>query len=144
MLALGGTPLPGLVIAGMLSSATLRGRFNGRPRQADEEDASAARLMLGVMADWYPRVNDGWHVGAAVGFAGITLTDSVIPDAVGAAFSAKVFGGYDWWIGPQWALGLAAVLAATPSTSLLVRDGDSSGYRFYTLSAGLAGSLTLH
>ena len=49
-------------------------------------------------------------------------------------------------IGRQWVRGLAALRAATPSTSLLVRDGDMSGYyRLYSLSAGLAaGSLTLH
>jgi hypothetical protein len=143
MLALGGTPLPGLVIAGMLSSDMLRGKFNGRP-QGQEEDANMARAMLGVLVDWYPQPDDGWHVGAAIGFAGITLSDSSIPSAVGAAFSAKLFGGYDWWIGPQWSLGLAALFAATPSTALRERGGDKNGYRFHTLSAGLAWSLTLH
>jgi len=143
MLALGGTPLPGLVIAGMVSADTLRGKFNGRP-QGQEDDASMARAMLGVLVDWYPRADDGWHVGAAIGFAGITLTDASIADAAGAAFSAKLFGGYDWWIGSQWSLGLAALFAATPSTTLRDRDGDRNGYRFYTLSAGLAWSLTLH
>lgn len=103
-----------------------------------------ARAELGVLVDWYPRVDDGWHVGVALGFAGIMLTDSALEDAVGAAFSAKLLGGYDWWIGPQWSLGLSGVFAATPSTSLMFDDGDKSGYRFYTLSAGLAGSLTLH
>jgi hypothetical protein len=143
MLAIGGTPLPGLVIAGMLGTSSVRGTFNGRP-QGQESDGSVSRAMLGVLADWFPQPDDGWHVGAAVGFAGITLTDSALEDAVGAAFSAKVFGGYDWWIGPQWTLGLAAVFAATPSSALVVDDGDESGYRFYSVSAGLAGSITLH
>lgn len=142
-LALGGTPLPGLVIGGMLNTTTVRGSFEGRP-EGRETSANASRLMLGVLADWFPKPNDGWHVGAALGFAAITLTDSSLDDAIGAAFAAKLFGGYDWWIGPEWALGLAAVFSATPSTSLRVSDGDQSGYRFYTLSAGLAGSLTLH
>jgi hypothetical protein len=143
MLALGGTPLPGLVLGGTLSSDMLRGKFNGRP-QGEEDKASIARAMLGAFVDWYPQADDGWHVGAAIGLAGITLTDSSIKDAVGAAFSAKLFGGYDWWIGPQWSLGVAALFAATPSTTLRDRDGDRNGYRFYTLSAGLAWSLTLH
>lgn len=143
MLAIGGTPLPGLVIAGMLGTSMVRGTFKGRP-EGQEQDASMARAMIGVLVDWFPQPDDGWHVGAAVGFAGITLTDSAFEDAVGAAFSAKVFGGYDWWIGPQWTLGLAALIAATPSSALVVDDGDKSGYRFYSLSAGVAGSITLH
>jgi hypothetical protein len=142
-LALGGTPLPGLVIGGMMNATTLRGNFKGRP-EGPETDASVSRVMFGAFADWFPDPYDGWHVGAALGFAAVTLTDSSLDDAVGAAFSAKLFGGYDWWIGPQWTLGLAAVFSATPSTSLVVDDGDKSGYRFHTLSAGIAGSLTLH
>ena len=143
MLALGGTPLPGLVIGGTVSSTTGRGTFKGRP-EGSESDASISRVGLAAFVDWFPQPDDGWHVGAALGFAALTVTDSSLDDAVGAAFSAKVFGGYDWWIGPQWTLGLAAMFAATPSTSLLVDDGDKSGYRFYSLSAGIAGSLTLH
>lgn len=144
MFAIGGTPLPGLVIAGTLGSSTLRGKFKGRPPEEAEEDASAASAMLGVLVDWFPLPEDGWHVGAALGFAGITLTDSAIADAVGPAFSAKLFGGYDWWVGPQWSLGLAAVFSATPSSSLVDSEGDKNGYRFHTLSAGLSGSITLH
>ena len=143
MIALGGTPVPGLVIGGMMSTATLRGSFNGRP-SGSETNATVSRLMFGPFVDWFPDPNGGWHVGASLGFAGITLTDSSLDDAVGAAFSAKIFGGYDWWIGPQWSLGIGAAFTATPSTSLVVDDGDKSGYRFYTLSAGLGGTLTLH
>jgi hypothetical protein len=144
MLAIGGTPVPGLVIAGTLGSSMLRGKFKGRPQDQAEEEASVASAMLGVLLDWYPLPDDGWHVGAALGFAGITLTDSAIADAVGPAFAAKIFGGYDFWIGPQWSLGLAAVLSATPTTSLVDDEGDKNGYRFHTLSAGVAGSLVLH
>jgi hypothetical protein len=122
----------------------VRGKLKGGPQDSDEEDASMARAMLGVLVDWYPRPEDGWHVGAALGFAGITLADAAVADSVGAAFAAKLFGGYDWWIGPQWSLGVSAVLATTPSTPLVDRDGDKNGYRFYTLSAGLAWSITLH
>lgn len=143
MMAIGGTPVPGLVIAGTLSSDMVRGKFKGRP-EGDEENASMARAMLGVLVDWYPQPNDGWHVGAALGFAGITLADASLADSVGVAFAAKVFGGYDWWIGPQWSVGVSALLATTPSAPLVDRDGDKNGYRFYTLSAGLAWSITLH
>lgn len=144
MLALGGTPVPGLVIGGMLGSEMVRGKFKGRPTDQAEEDATMARAMLGVLVDWFPQVHDGWHVGAALGFAGITLSDAALADSVSAAFSAKLFGGYDWWIGPEWSLGVSALFSATPSAALIDRDGDKNGYRFYTLSAGLAWSLTLH
>jgi hypothetical protein len=144
VLMIGGTPLPGLVIGGTLGSSTLRGKFNGRPRDADESDATIARADVGAFVDWFPQPDGGWHVGAAIGFGLPALTKSAIEDAVGASVVGKVFGGYDWWIGPQWSLGLGALFAATPSTKLMVEGGDPSGYKFYTLSAGLAASLTLH
>jgi hypothetical protein len=142
-LALGGTPAPGLVIGGMLNTTTLRGEFKGRP-DGPENGATISRLILGPFVDWFPRPDDGWHVGAAIGFAAVTVTDSALADAVGPAFGAKIFGGYDFWIGPQWSVGLSATFSATPTTALRVDDGDKSGYRFYSLAAGIAGSLTLH
>jgi hypothetical protein len=79
-LALGGTPLPGLVIGGMMNATTLRGNFKGRP-EGPETDASVSRVMFGAFADWFPDPYDGWHVGAALGFAAVTLTDSSLDDA---------------------------------------------------------------
>ena len=91
------------------------------------------------------QLRQAWETARGAG-SGVDFDRTFPPGYFGhrAAFSAKVFGGYDWWIGPQWTLGLAAVLSATPSSSLVVDDGDKSGYRFQTLSAGIAGSLTLH
>ena len=142
-LAVGGTPVRGLVVAGVLGSAMLRGNLKGGAEDADER-VSMARIQLGALADWYPDPSAGWHVGAALGLGALALTEASVPDAVGAAFSARVFGGYDFWIGPQWSLGLAATLTANTSSTLRDREGDKIGYRFYLLSAGVAWSLTLH
>lgn len=142
-IALGGTPVPGLVIGGLIGSAAVRGTFRGRP-EGSEKKGTMSLAMLGAFVDWFPNPYDGWHVGASFGFAAISLTDAALDDSVGPAFSAKLFGGYDFWIGPQWSLGIMAGFAATPMSSLVDNEGDKNGYRLYSLSAGLGGTITLH
>jgi hypothetical protein len=139
----GGTVWRGLVIAGTIGTTTMRAKFQGRPADA-EDRATLALLNLGVVADWYPQPTGGWHVGAGIGLGALTLSAGGVPDSAGVSFAGRIFGGYDWWIGPQWSLGLMAIVSATPSASMLVDGGDKNGYRYHTITAGLAYALTLH
>jgi hypothetical protein len=143
LLAIGGTPGDGFVIAGALRLAEVRNRFHGAPT-SPENNATAGELQLGVLADWYPNPTDGWHVGGLAGLGVLALRESQVRDASGAAFAASLFGGYDFWIGPQWSLGIMALFSATSSASLNDSDRNSVGYKFNALSAGLAYSFTLH
>lgn len=72
------------------------------------------------------------------------VSDSWIADSSGNAYSGTLLGGYDWWLGPQWSLGILAVLSASTSATLQDKDGNDTGYRFNALSAGLEYALTLH
>jgi hypothetical protein len=143
MLAIGGTVWNGLVVAGMLSVVSTRDDFHGSPHDP-EGYATVSFVQLGVLADWYPHPGGGWHTGAALAIGSLSLRDSYVADSLGAAFAGRIFGGYDWWIGPQWSLGLMAVISACTSTSLKDDDGNATGYRFHALSVGIAYALTLH
>lgn len=127
-LALGGTPLPGLVVGGgiygnSVSSPTLtRG-------DTSAQLASATASMLGAFADWYPDPTAGLHVMGAIGFGGaIYQANAGGTDIKGSGFAAMLGGGYEWWIGKQWSLGaIARVMATVPSVSPAMDSSTSWG-----------------
>jgi hypothetical protein len=142
-LALGGTPADGLVIGGLLRFAGATGTLETDTLEV--RNATGALALLGVFVDWYPDPGDGWHVGGTAG-PGFVSLDSHLPEAGGVAFAGAVFGGYDWWIGPEWSLGLQAVLGASTRTDLRTSDADDIdiGYRLGAVFAGLEYGITLH
>jgi hypothetical protein len=142
MLAIGGTPGDGFVIAGVIRGEQVRGTLHGAPKPGGNGTATLGQV--GIMADYFPRATDGWHVGGLVALGVITVSDSPLPDSSGAAFAATAFGGYDWWIGPEWSLGLMAVFSASSRASLKDSDRNESGYSLNALSGGLDLSFTLH
>ena len=70
--------------------------------------------------------------------------DADIPDSTGIAFNVGVFGGYDWWIGPQWSLGLLGLVSGTTSASLSDKNRTDTGFSFNALSAQLGAVITFH
>lgn len=142
LLAIGGTPGEGLVVAGAFRGVTTRGRFHGGPQP--EHDATANNGQLGVLVDWFPKPTQGWHVGGLLAVGVVTITDADVRDSKGAGFGASLFGGYDFWIGAQWSLGLQAVFSATSSATMTDDNNDKTGYKFSALSAGLEYTFTLH
>jgi hypothetical protein len=79
-----------------------------------------------------------------VGLGLLGFTDAEIKDASGVGLGGAIFGGYDFWIGPQWSAGLFAVASGSTSAQLMDRQGDKSGYTLAGWSAGLGYSFTLH
>jgi hypothetical protein len=140
--ALGGTPGEGLVVAGVLRAVVARGQFHGGPKP--ERNATAANGQLGVLVDWFPKPTGGWHVGALAALGGITISDSDIRDSRGLGFGGSLFGGYDFWIGAEWSIGLQAVFSATSSATMKNNDNEDTGYKLNALSAGLEYTFTLH
>jgi hypothetical protein len=149
LLAIGGTVAPGLALAGAFQFASVRNDFKGvedptTGRAYRDAKATVSFGTIGVLADWFPDPTKGWHLGGMIGLTGLSVVDADIPDARGNAVSGTIFGGYDWWIGPQWSLGLMAVLSGTSSATMEDDDGNDLGYKFNALSAGLSYALTLH
>jgi hypothetical protein len=97
-----------------------------------------------LLADWFPDPTGGWHVGAMASIAVLSISESWIADSIGGAFGGTLLGGYDWWIGPQWSLGLMAIVSGTTSAVLRDENETDTGYRFNAWFAGAAYALTLH
>jgi hypothetical protein len=104
---------------------------------------------LSLFADWYPNPADGWHVGTEFGFGLVELV--VNSDTLAAGdLTGSIFGGYEWWIGPQWSAGLMLKATGGTRTDLRYIDqggsepGPQSGYVLGAGSIALEGTIVLH
>jgi hypothetical protein len=110
VLAIGGTPAPGLVIAGAAIAHIASPTVNG-------SETFLALANYGVLVDWFPDPAHGWHVGGAMGlgFIGYATSDGT---ARGFSVGGSVLGGYDFWLAPQWSVGVLVVATAGPTMSM--------------------------
>jgi len=142
-LALGATIAKHVVLAAALHNVYSAGTFVGAPNGASGT-AFADVLQLGLLVDWYPVSEDGWHVGSIVGLGGSSLVDASGSRSTSGGLAASLLGGYDWWIGPQWSLGaLLAVSSATAGTMSAPGRADT-GYTLAPFSLALEASLLNH
>jgi hypothetical protein len=164
-LAIGGNVQPGLAVAGTLRASSATGTFNGGPYAnatiagaatgatpagtiapappSVSTKATAALASLAVLVDWFPNPSDGWHVGGSVGLGIQAISiqaDGSTYEGIGVAGS--IFGGYDWWLGPHWSLGLAASVSGGNKPPLKDSSSkDDTGYTFAPVSVGVEASL---
>jgi hypothetical protein len=78
----------------------------GQPFDADH---TALYTILGTFIDYYPDPTAGWHAMLTLG---LSDADIQIREDESSALGIGVLlgGGYDFWIGEQWSLGVAARL----------------------------------
>lgn len=143
LIGAGGTVHTGLVVAGSLWTNYLEDSLSGAPAGTTRE-ANARFLGLGLLLDWFPKERGGWHVGTNLGFGGPTINYEGGFHMDGTGLAAALLGGYDFWIGPEWSLGVMATASATPPIHLRDDQGHDTGYRLKTLSFGIEGSLLFH
>lgn len=110
-IALGGTLGSGFVLGGGIwGMGTLATTYE---TDAGTADAKALNLgMLGPFIDFYFDERSGGHLTFAIGFAGVQQAEGEdLPDGAqfaGGGFGALVGGGYEWWVGEQWSIGVIA------------------------------------
>ncbi len=134
--SLGGTVADGLVIGGGLwvagtSSVTLKGNFPGSPR----DGGNASLGLLGVLADYYPNPNEGFHVQGGLGIGTLSFEKNVaimtplnmaVENWSGGGGGAMLGVGYEFWVGKQWSIGgLARLLLMSGSLR-----GEDTGVTF--------------
>lgn len=114
-LSIGGTPWPGVVIAGSLVWYDIAEPKLERDRGKDADLSGPLTFaVLGATLDWYPNPHGGFHLGGTLG-AGAVKAKS--PDGspfddiggAGAAFSLGI--GYDWWVADEWSVGVLGRLS---------------------------------
>jgi hypothetical protein len=142
LLAIGGTPVEGLVIGGAIAGFGRSSHWSGISDEGDDVDLTFAQI--GLLVDWFPNARGGWHVGGIVGLGFSVLTDDDDEQYTGVSGSVSLLGGYDWWIGPQWALGLVGLASFTPQADLQDDDRDDIGVSLGGATIGFGASLLHH
>ena len=155
-IAVGGSPIPGFAVAGVIGAMTTGGvTFHGGPLVTATRTlggvqgmpmtlsghASADTFLLGVLVDWFPVASGGWHVGGIVALGGASITDDSGSTMAGASIGGSVFGGYQWWLAPSWSIGLSLAVMGAPTLNLTDTNGNDTGYKMAPFSAALGGRL---
>ena len=108
-LSLGGTPLPGFVVGVGIASCTVP---NPTTKTGDvkstDADAQLNLSTMGLLADYYFDPSGGAHAQAIVGFGGLDATNKNgdIAGEKPSGFAMTFGGGYEWWVGEQWGIGV--------------------------------------
>jgi hypothetical protein len=102
----GGTPSPGFAMGAALSALGV----NSAKRRVDGHsisgDVNGSTGVLGYFVDVFPDPGAGLHFGGALGLAsGNAEVKRSGKKFAGAGLGLEAFGGYDFWVGPDWSLG---------------------------------------
>jgi hypothetical protein len=108
-LTLGGSPRPGLVVGGTLLAigGSYGSMHDGSGKMSMGSNIGLA--MIGATLDVYPDPRDGFHFGGTLGPAFASMSEDAHATrrwttSMGGGVSLAT--GYDWWIAPQWSLGM--------------------------------------
>ena len=145
-LLIGGTPARGFVVGGMIEGVNASSvDFGAASAGLPTHGWSGAMGTLGAFVDWFPSPHHGWHLGGQLGLTGVAVAnDAAQTSWAGGALSSAVFGGYDFWLGPQWSLGLEGVVGVASRAKMQDGHGDDVGYRFGAADFGLEATLLYH
>ena len=103
---LGGTPTPGLAMGAALSGfgiSSTRRRVDGNRVSGD---VSGSTGLLAYFVDVFPNPERGLHFGGALGLAsGVAEVEDSGRKFEGGGLGLQAWGGYDFWVSPQWSLG---------------------------------------
>jgi hypothetical protein len=125
-LMVGAMPSPGFALGGALLTDTLLNADLG----ADVGQTNVTLGIVGPFVDGFPDPKGGWHLGGAAGLAVNSVEDVGSGTFIG--FGGAGWGGYDFWAGDEWSVGLMARVMATRTWS---SEDDATGN-----SGGLDGS----
>jgi hypothetical protein len=145
-LAIGGTPGKGLTVGGeMLLQQIARPTWSAA--KATGEAPSAFLFGLGPFIDWYPNPSGGFHVGATLHLGAVYVAD---PDGeytrpLGGVGMLGVSVGHDFWLAPQWSVGIVAKAAAgTVTRSDETRESHFETTKYTATSFALLVDVLYH
>jgi hypothetical protein len=155
--AIGGAPAKGFALAATFRVVGAGGTLNGYATSTFSASSSGpsvttvsassvpgtdAVVQLGILADWYPMANSGWHAGASLAVSALAVGPTNSSQTMaGASTGGSLFGGHDWWLGGRWSLGLMAVLGTMGRSSLQDPNHNDTGYSMMPVFFSVEGTV---
>jgi hypothetical protein len=142
-LLFGGTPTPGFVIGGGTANLVAIGpsvEAGGLEGEADS-DVTLNLTTIGPFATFYPDPHGGLSFTAMVAFAQLSATvegDQTDDNPTGFSLTGGV--GYDFWVAPEWSIG---VLGRFTYASVSHEEGGLEE-SYSVLAPALLASFTYH
>src|SRR6478752_6214528 len=103
---IGGTPTSGLVMGAALSALGLSSSRRSVDGQQVSGDVVVSTGILAYFVDIFPNPQRGLHLGGALGVAsGAAEVKDNGRKFQGAGLGLQAWGGYEFWVSPQWSLG---------------------------------------
>ena len=138
---LGGTPTPGLAMGAALSVLGLNSSSRHVSGHSLSGDVSGSTGLLGFFVDVFPDPERGFHFGGALGVAsGLAEIKNGPKRFEGGGLGLEAWGGYDFWVSPQWSLGGTARLLG----SITRQDLDNVKYETSIGGASLSFTALYH
>lgn len=106
-LLLGGSPTPGFVLGGGVTShRVVNPTLKVDGQEFETEDTSLGITQISLFSNWYPQPTSGLYFHGAVGYAAASVTvDGTTSDAGTSGIVLGAGAGYDFWIAKEWSLG---------------------------------------
>jgi hypothetical protein len=148
-LAIGGTVAPGLVIGGGLYGASIPSpEYSAEVGGVsfDDEGEASAVSQIGPFVAYYFSPGSGGHLFGAPVFSVVTGGEakeysSEIPETSGTGFGLVLGGGYEFWVGEQWSIG---VIGRLQYVSADMEDDEGDETEFSGTVFGALVTATLH
>jgi hypothetical protein len=115
-LLIGGSLMPGLVLGGgFIDDYAFSPGASVNGQDLEVSDTSLYLISLGAFVDFYPNPAEGLHFQAFAGWAALESTtngNSGGSDPTGLLITLG--GGYEWWVGREWAIGILGRFGYAP------------------------------
>jgi len=103
---IGGTPASGLAMGAALSGLALTSSKRSVDGNQVSGEVAASTGIIGYFVDFFPNPQHGFHLGGALGFASAGAGGKNSSQKFqGGGLGLQAWGGYDFWVAPQWSLG---------------------------------------
>lgn len=138
-IAMGGTPVRGLVLGGHFSTLTALSEFSATFGTYDGKTVSNA---FGPFLAFYPSDRGGLYVEMTAGLVGVSRTAPRGGSESGAGLQAGAGLGYEFWVRESWSLG--PLLRAAYETSSLLDERSSTRFAAHGGIFSLVFDVTYH